>query len=74
MTTSKSGGTNGWQQYQKLVMSELAKLDKRTGRIEDKVNKIHVELGILKLKCSMLGLIAGAIPAVVSAIWVMTQS
>ncbi len=62
-----------WTRVEKLVMSELKKLDQRTNRIEIQVNKIYVELGILKFKASMLGLIAGAVPSAIAVIYVIVN-
>ena len=62
-----------WARVERLVMSELKKLDERTSRIETQVNKIYVELGVLKFKSSMLGLISGAIPSAIAVIWIIAN-
>ncbi len=64
-----NGKPNSWDRVEKLVMSKLDASEKRLGRIEEKVNKIYVDLGILKFKASTYGLIAGAIPSAIAIIY-----
>lgn len=53
-----------WQQYQKLVLSELRRLDERVGCVDKKLDIARLEIVGLKVKASLWGFIAGTIPAI----------
>ena len=42
--------TNGWGQYQKLVMDKLGEHDDKFTSIEDKLTKIQVDIATLKVR------------------------
>ena len=60
--------TNGWGQYQKLVMDKLGEHDDKFTSIEDKLMKIQVDLATLKVKAGVWGGVAGLIPVVVAIV------
>lgn len=58
--------TNGWSEYQKLVLSEL---ERHNGLIEDirnKLGKIETDIAMLKVKAGFWGALAGAIPVAIA--------
>ena len=60
--------TNGWGQYQKLVMDKLGEHDDKFTSIEDKLTKIQVDIATLKVKAGVWGGVAGLIPVVVAIV------
>ena len=50
---------DGWNEYQKLVLSELARLNKGIEALKGKVGEMAVEIAVLKTKASMWGALAG---------------
>jgi hypothetical protein len=58
--------TNGWNQYQKLVMDKLTEHDEKFTSIEDKLVKLQVDLATLKVKAGVWGGVAGLIPVVIA--------
>ena len=60
--------TNGWDQYQKLVIDKLGEHDDKFTSIESKLMKIQVDLATLKVKAGIWGGIAGMIPVVIAIV------
>jgi len=60
--------TNGWNQYQKLVMDKLGEHDEKFSSIESKLMKIQVDLATLKVKAGIWGGLAGMIPVVIAIV------
>ena len=60
--------TNGWGQYQKLVMDKLGEHDDKFTSIEDKLTKIQVDIATLKVKAGIWGGVAGLIPVVIAIV------
>ena len=60
--------TNGWDQYQKLVIDKLGEHDEKFSSIESKLMKIQVDLATLKVKAGIWGGIAGMIPVVIAIV------
>ncbi len=60
--------TNGWSQYQKLVVDKLGDHDEKFTSIEDKLMKIQVDIATLKVKAGVWGGLAGLIPVVVAIV------
>ena len=42
--------TNGWPQYQKLVMDKLSEHDEKFTSIEEKLMRIQVDIATLKVR------------------------
>ena len=59
MTASVS---NGWTEYQRLVMSTLELHEKKLEGITATLTDIKVEIGMLKVKSGVWGLVGGIIP------------
>lgn len=64
---------NGWEQYQKMVISKLDAHDSDFKSIEDRLTKIQVEIATLKVKASIWGGIAGLIPVVLGIVLFFSQ-
>jgi hypothetical protein len=60
--------TNGWDQYQKLVIDKLGEHDEKFTSIESKLMKIQVDLATLKVKAGVWGGLAGMIPVVIAIV------
>lgn len=55
MTPTHPEDTNGWDEYRRLVVDSLGKIEARLQVIEDKQGKIATEIALLKLKSSIWG-------------------
>ena len=60
--------SNGWDQYQKLVMDKLSEHDEKFGSIDSKLTQIQVDIATLKVKAGVWGGIAGLIPVIVAIV------
>jgi hypothetical protein len=60
--------TNGWNEYQRLVLHELQAHTKELDKIQIEIQKIHIELATLKVKSGVWGLIAGTIPVAIAVV------
>ena len=60
--------SNGWDQYQKLVMDKLSEHDEKFGSIEGKLTQIQVDIATLKVKAGIWGGIGGLIPVAIAII------
>ena len=76
---------NGWNEYQRLVMAELARLDvailanrahfdRRMDTMTTAVAAIHVEIATLKVKSGMWGAVAGLIPGAAILVWTLVKT
>jgi len=59
---------NGWDEYRKLVMSELLALDSTLNGIMSELTQMRTDLAALKVKAGIWGLIGGALPAIVTIV------
>jgi hypothetical protein len=53
---------NGWTEYQRLVMSSLEQHEKKLESIYEALTSIKVEIGMLKVKAGIWGIVGGALP------------
>lgn len=60
--------SNGWNEYEKLVLHELQEHTKELEKLRDDIRKIHIDLAGLKVKSGVWGLIAGSIPVIITLI------
>lgn len=65
--------SNGWTEYQRLVMSTLEAHEKKLEGIANALTDIKVELGMLKVKAGVWGLVGGAIPAIAAVLLVLLK-
>ncbi len=70
MATRRNGG---WSRAEKFVMAEL----KRHGQTNDKIlailTRVQIDVGQLKVKAGIWGLIAGMIPSAIAVIWIINK-
>ena len=60
--------TNGWSQYQKLVMDKLDEHDGKFSNIDSKLTQIQIDIATLKVKAGVWGGIAGLVPVVLGLV------
>ncbi len=67
---------NDWNKWSQYVLKELERLNTCYKGLDEKANRINIEIARLKVKSGMWGAIGGAIPILVGlAIWlVKTQT
>lgn len=58
--------SNGWTEYQKLVMNTLEQHEKKLEGITEALTEIKVEIGMLKVKAGMWGVVGGIIPMAIT--------
>ena len=67
--------TNGWDEYRKLVMTEINRLtqeirhERNNARtvqqyMIDRMTEVEKEIAMLKVRCGIWGLMGGLIPAI----------
>lgn len=54
---------DGWPEYERLVMTELERHSDWLRGIDSRVQKLHTEVVVLKLKATLWGAVAGALAA-----------
>ena len=59
---------NGWNEYQKLVLSSLKDLSEQNKIQDDKIGNIREDIAGLKVKSGVWGAIAGAIPVIIAVV------
>jgi len=57
--------TNSWREWSKFILKELERLNHQYEALDEKLNKLHVDLVTLKAKASIWGAIAGLIPGAI---------
>lgn len=60
---------NGWNEWSRHVLAELERLNGCYSEIDKALQKIHVEIAMLKVKSGMWGAIGGSIPVIVALIF-----
>ena len=61
-------GTNGWDEYRKLVLKELEDLGLEMIRARKDLSDIKIEIRELKIRSGIWGAIGGAIPVLLTII------
>jgi hypothetical protein len=56
---------NGWNEWSRHVLAELERLNACSRDMNEKLTKIQVDIGMLKVKAGMWGVIGGCIPVIV---------
>lgn len=72
---------NGWNSYQKLVLSQLAEHSESLGSLNRELKELRtmdiptlqVEIAMLKIKAGLWGAAAGAIPSVAALVYIYLQ-
>jgi len=58
--------TNGWSEYEKLVMSTLERYQTWLENINLKLEQVNTEITKLKIKAGVWGALAGMIPVAIT--------
>lgn len=66
MSTDNLKGGNGWQEYQRLVLHELKAHTDTLSDFGKELTAVKVEIGMLKVKSGLWGLLGGAIPVAIA--------
>lgn len=61
--------SDGWGEYQRLVLAELERLDKSVKELHSKVEDLRGDVKVLYFKSGMWGAVAGLIPGVLALIY-----
>jgi hypothetical protein len=64
---------NGWQEYQRLVLYELKAHTDTLGEFGKELTAVKVEIGMLKVKAGIWGLLGGLIPVAVAVVSKLVQ-
>ena len=57
---------NGWPEYSRLVLSQIADLKCSVEKLDEKLDKVTIDVAQLKVKAALVGGTAGAILATVA--------
>lgn len=57
---------NGWKLWSKHVLIELERLNKKCENIESKLNRMSLDIAMLKIKAGIWGAVAGAVPVAIA--------
>lgn len=73
--TSKDNitGGNGWQEYQRLVLYELKAHTDTLADFGKELTNVKVEIGMLKVKAGLWGLLGGLVPVAIAVVSKMVQ-
>ena len=65
---------NGWNEWSRHVLAELERLNGCYEGLRVSVEKIHVEIAMLKVKSGAWGALGGAIPVIIGlGVWAITK-
>lgn len=53
---------NGWNRYQKLVLSEIRELKGEVKALRDEQGKTKIDVAMLQVKAGVFGLVGGLLP------------
>ena len=60
--------SGSWDRYQKLVLSELQRLNDNLEKIAEKTERNSIEMSAMKMKTSILAAIMGTLSAIATSI------
>jgi len=63
MVSKKYNGSNDWTEWRKHVLLELERLHAGQEKVEETMNSLRVDIGMLKVKSGMWGAAAGLLTA-----------
>ena len=74
-TIEKIEKNNGWHEWSRYVLKELERLNVNQEEMNEKITNILIEIGMLKVKAGVWGLVGGAIPVIgVGLIWLISKA
>lgn len=62
-----------FREYRRLILSELERLNTSLLDLHKKVDDLHSEMTVLKVKAGFFGALAGLVPAIVAIIVTLTR-
>ena len=65
---------NGWEEWRKFVLNELKRLSTCYETLDEKMTKMMVEIGMLKVKAGVWGGLAGLISVAVAVGYIYINS
>jgi hypothetical protein len=63
-----------WAEYRRLILSELRRLHTENQRLSSKIDNLRDDVLSLKIKASLWGAAAGALPALIAIVWSIVSS
>jgi len=60
---------NGWPEYRREVMASIHQLREDVRQLDGKVDGVRIDVAGLKIKASLWGALAGAVPAGIAIVW-----
>ena len=60
---------NGFEEYKKLIMSNIADFKEELKEMNESLTEIKIEIGMLKVKSGIWGLIGACVPVVGGIAW-----
>ncbi len=70
----KEDSGNGWNEYQRLVLSELSYLRESVKEIQTSQNTQQIELALIKSKATLMGGISGSVTAALTIVGAYVKS
>jgi len=64
---------NGWSRYEEYVLRELERLGDAVERIDASMGRQESAISALKVRSGVWGFVAGLLPAIAAAIWMMLR-
>ena len=64
---------NGWNEYSRLVLAELERLNVNYEKLEDGIISIKVDIAKLQVKSGVWGLAGGAISVLVTVLFLLLK-
>jgi len=72
------GNRDGWELYEKLVLSELERLSENVSDLAAALQDLKVDtvsdLKLLKFQAGIWGGLAGSVPAIIAIIWSLMEN
>ncbi len=65
-----SDESNGWNEYKRLVVSELDRLDESINKLSGKIDAMREDMVSLKVKMAMIGAAAGVVVSAIVSIFI----
>ena len=80
MTPAASPNSGQWNEYRRLVLSDIANLreditsvDEKVDQLLGNVSSLRTELKLQQMKSGFIGMVAGAIPGIAAALYILAR-
>lgn len=61
--------SNGWNEWRNHVLAEMERIAENQNELRADIQKIHLEVEMLKAKSGMWGMVGGLVPAAATLIY-----